>query len=346
MKKIGLLYFLCLLSFIACNPDDNQSPISPIDSLFENGFFVLNEGGYTNNNASLDFYNYDADSLIRNIYFAQNAALMGDILQSVSKIDSSYYFVINNSGKILVTDTQIKNVESIEGLTSPRYIANYQEKIFISDLYADQIHVANKNSGTLIGSINTSTWSEGIISQDSFIIACLPYTNEILLIDAKTNTKLDTLVIPGSPSSILSTDDHSIWVLGSGNISGSENATLNKLKIQGNSLQLIFSGSIDPGVGLYPKLCKDENNQSLYLAIGQSIYKQNMTEDDLNLTYLFETEAITIYGINYNPIYNEILVSDAIDYVQQGIIFRYDIDGNKLGDYQAGVIPSNFLIIP
>ena len=97
MKKIGLLYFFCILSFIACNPDDNQSPISPIPSLFENGFFVLNEGGYTNNNASLDFYNYDADSLIKNIYFAQNGALMGDVLQSVSKIDSSYYFVINNS---------------------------------------------------------------------------------------------------------------------------------------------------------------------------------------------------------------------------------------------------------
>jgi hypothetical protein len=345
MKNLwfGLLLGLFFLS--ACKQDDTISDVNPVPEQLSDGFFILNEGGFTFNNASIDYYDYNTDSLFRDIYFNQNEELLGDVLQSAKKIGSDYFLSINNSGKVIRTDSLLNKISEIDQLTSPRYMTSFEDKLFISDLYANHIHVANLSTNTVYNTINTGSWSEGILSIDSFVIVCLPDENKLLLIDAISETKIDSIEIGGRPSSIIAEANlNTAWVLGAGNFQGTEQASLSKIHIVNDQLELICSESIDGSSGLFPKLCKDQN-ENLFLAIGSSMFKQEMLENQINLTFQFEVEAQNIYGINYNPIQEELLVADAIDYVQRGIIFRYSPNGILIDTFKTGIIPSDFLII-
>ena len=53
----------------------------------------------------------------------------------------------------------------------------------------------------------------------------------------------------------------------------------------------------------------------------------------------------TFYALDINPINEEVYVSDAIDYVQNGIIFRYSSSGDLINQFNSGVIPGSFLFI-
>lgn len=344
MKKYWLVFSLFILYVSACQQDEEIiSPVS-INSAFEDGFFIINEGGFTNNNASIDFYEYETDSLYKDLYLSQNQEQLGDIFQSAYKVGSDYYLTINNSGKIIQTDSLLNKVSSIDELSSPRYMAFFDDKAFISDLYADLVHVADLTSNTVVNSIQMGSWTEGIISKDSFVIVCLPQEDEVRLIHASTEITIDTLSIAGGPSAILSDQDGYLWVLGSGNYQGTILPSLSKIEIQNDKLNSVFSESMNGVTGYFPSICYNPTASEIYIALGQSIYSQNTTLNELDLTLLFDSDAVNIYGLNFNPNHDEILISDAIDYAQQGIIFRYDLEGNKLSSFKAGLIPNGFLI--
>ena len=344
MKKYWFLFSLLVLWISACRQDEEI--ISPVtnNAAFEDGFFIINEGGFTNNNASIDFYEYATDSLYKDLYLTKNQEQLGDIFQSAYKLGSDYYLTINNSGKIIQTDSLLNKVSSIDNLSSPRYMAFFEDKAFISDLYADLVHVADLTSNTVVNSIQMDSWTEGILTKDSFVIVCLPQEDELRLIHAPTETTIDTLSIAGGPSAILSDQDGYLWVLGSGNYQGTILPSLSKIDIQNGKLNIVFSEPMNGVTGYFPSICYNPLANEIYIALGQSIYRQNTTLDGLDLALLFDSDAINIYGLNFNPNHNEILISDAIDYAQQGIIFRYDLEGNKLSSFKAGLIPNGFLI--
>ena len=344
MKKYWFVFSLLVLWISACQQDEEISSPATNKTAFEDGFFIINEGGFTNNNASIDFYEYATDSLHKDLYLNQNQEQLGDIFQSAYKVGSDYYLTINNSGKIVQTDSLLNKVSSIDDLSSPRYMAFYGGKAFISDLYADLVHVADLSSNTLVNSIQMDSWTEGITTKDSFVIVCLPQEDEVRLIHAPTETTIDTLSITGGPSAILSDSEGYLWVLGSGNYQGTIFPSLSKIEIQEDKLNIVFSESINGVTGYFPSICYNPLANELYIALGQSIFRQEATSNGLDLALLFDSDAINIYGINFNPNHNEILLSDAIDYAQQGIIFRYDLEGNKLSSFKAGLIPNGFLI--
>ena len=87
------------------------------------GVFICNEGNFMFGNASLSFYNPDSFSVYNQIFFNANRFPPGDILQSMTILDSLGFLVINNSGKILVINTfSFRHIATIGDFNSPRYI--------------------------------------------------------------------------------------------------------------------------------------------------------------------------------------------------------------------------------
>ena len=73
-----------MLLFVSCRQDIVIWPseeewvgeVLPDDSI--RGFYLLNEGGYSNNNSSLDYYDYTTAKYTHNIYSALNpSSVMG-----------------------------------------------------------------------------------------------------------------------------------------------------------------------------------------------------------------------------------------------------------------------------
>lgn len=48
------------------------------------------------------------------------------------------------------------------------------------------------------------------------------------------------------------------------------------------------------------------------------------------------------YGLTVDPDNGDVYVADAIDYQQQGIVYRYTADGDAVDEFYAGVTPGAF----
>ncbi len=48
------------------------------------------------------------------------------------------------------------------------------------------------------------------------------------------------------------------------------------------------------------------------------------------------------YGLTVNPVNGEVYVADAIDYQQQGMIYRYSPEGKLIDEFYVGIIPGAF----
>ena len=47
------------------------------------------------------------------------------------------------------------------------------------------------------------------------------------------------------------------------------------------------------------------------------------------------------YALGVNPKNGEIFVCDAIDYVQAGVVYRYDKSGQEIHSFHTGIIPGH-----
>ena len=80
----------------------------------EEGFFIVNEGGYGNSNTSISFYDKKTDEVINDVFFAVNGRKLGDQAQSMTLFDGKGYIVVQGSGTIEVIDADdYKSVATI-----------------------------------------------------------------------------------------------------------------------------------------------------------------------------------------------------------------------------------------
>ena len=121
MKTNNLLtIILCAILFASCQ-NDSISP-NNLPGLYENGYFVTNEGNFGTGNGSISYVSENGN-VENNIFSQINSFQLGDVVQSMNIIDEKAYIVVNNSSKIEVASIDSMNsIATIQGLISPRYI--------------------------------------------------------------------------------------------------------------------------------------------------------------------------------------------------------------------------------
>ncbi len=68
-----------------------------------------------------------------------------------------------------------------------------------------------------------------------------------------------------------------------------------------------------------------------------SIYDQELPDNPT-----INEETRNYYALGVDPTRNEIYISDALDYNQNGIVFRYSASGDFISSFEAGIIPGCF----
>ena len=76
--------------------------------------------------------------------------------------------------------------------------------------------------------------------------------------------------------------------------------------------------------------------------INKDIWAMNVEANTLPLYPIIEERETIYYGLTINPINGEIYVADAIDYQQQGKIYRYTPNGEPIDEFYVGIIPGAF----
>ena len=202
-----LTVILSATILISCQKD-SPTPNLPVGGLYENGYFVTNEGNFGTGNGSVSFI--DENGLVSNNVFAQtNSFSLGDVVQSMQIINDHAYIVVNNSSKIEVADIDsMTYVTTINGLTSPRYILQVSaDKAYISDWGIGGLHVVDLNTNTVISTINTGTGPEKMLIKDNKVFVCnvggWGLNNTVSVIDADNDLLITNIIVGDKPNSIV-----------------------------------------------------------------------------------------------------------------------------------------------
>ena len=348
MKMIKNNFLIILLSILVLASCQNDSirPNVPI-GLYENGYFVTNEGNFGTGNGSLSFID-DRGSVSNNIFAQTNSFSLGDVVQSMEIINEKAYIVVNNSSKIEVANIDsMAHVATINGLISPRYILQVSnERAYISDWGIGGIHVLDLNTNSIISNISTGQGPEKMLIKDNKAYICnvggFGLDNTVSVIDTENDVLITNINVGDKPNSIVEDANGNIWVLAGGNTEYDANwnvvaetpGELTTINSETNNVD----GSVVFEVGDHPKdLIIDDNGTTLYFSNGswsKSVYSFNIYNNMLSENPIINK---SFYSLGYND--NHIYGTDVKDYVQNGWTYKFNTNGQVVDSNEVGIIP-------
>ena len=350
MKYVKILFFILPL-FMSCKKEPPQT----VEYIVEKGVFICNEGNFMSGNASLSFFNTKTNKVYNHVFFYANNFPLGDVCQSMAIWGNYGFVVVNNSGKIMVINTNtFKHIATISGLISPRYIEVISsDKAFVTDYNSGMVTVFNPATFQKTAVINIGSSTEAIcsISGDVFV-SSWSYNNKIYKIDAGTNNVVDSLVLTIQPNSMVVDKNDKLWVLSDGGFEGSpygwEKAAITRINPLNFDIEQVFEF---PNKNSSPtKLSINKTKDTLFYLNGgwgetnaqSGVCKMSITDNALPSNTLVPQGSRLFYGLSIDPNDNILYISDAIDYLQKGWVYRYYTNGTIIDSCKVDIGPGSF----
>ncbi len=363
---IAILLLIFSMMLTACMDDDLLSEYNDLDveedtslvSIIQKqpGIFIVNEGNFMYENSSLSYYLADSMKVLNSIFFRTNDVPLGDVAHSITIRDSLAYIVVNNSAKVYVINiNNFKYRGKITGLTSPRYIHFISDsKAYITDLYAKAIAIVNPLNFEITGKIDVNNHeseyyqhpTEQMVQYENFVFTnCWSYDNKILVIDTRLDEVVDSIEVLKQPTSLVLDKNNKIWTITDGGFAGNPyaNETPGLIKIDAASRKIEKTFYFEKGDRPL-EVALNGTKDTLYF-VNKDVYRMSINDPDLPSNAFIETKGV-ISSIGINPYNSDIYLGDAIDNVQQGVIYRYTSTGAAIDTFKAGIIPGHFAFHP
>jgi YVTN family beta-propeller protein len=273
-----------------------------------------------------------------------NSLSLGDICQSMKLINGKLYLVVNNSGKIEICDpVSLKRLNTISGLTSPRYIVPAGNiKAYVTDTYSNHVSIINLSTNTVSGSIALNGWTEQMLLLNNKLYITNESSDYLYVVDVASDLLADSIRISKGANSISNDANGKIWVLCGGDYYQTYTAALYRIEPATKQIEtgIAFASTENPS-----RLCMNASKDTIYF-LNNGVWRMNLTDNTLPASAFIESSGNNFYALGIDPLKNEIYVSDAIDFVQRGKIYRYKADGSEIDNFLAGIIPGDFLFLP
>lgn len=328
------------------------------------GFYLLNEGNMGSNKATLDYYDFATGFYLRNIYAERNPSVpkeLGDVGNDLQLYGNRLYAVINASNKVEVMDARTtRRIGQIE-VPNCRYIAFYEGYAYVSS-YAGPIEIVPeyKQKG-YVAKVDTATLRvaatcvvgyqpDGIaISHGRLYVANSGgyrgasnpgnYERTVSVIDLATFKEVNRIDVAFNLHRIMADPRGDLWI-------ASREAT-------GNPSRLFFIDRREQAVTDTIALPVSDmwmDGDSLYLLGGHHCsIVQTVTREVVNRDMITDGTEVRFevpYGIMVHPETKDIYITDAGDYINPGLLYRFDRKGRKKWSLRTGDIPSRFVLQP
>ena len=263
--------------------------------------------------------------------------------------DSTGFIVVNNSAKIeVVKIPSFKKIRTIVIAGSfPRNFLPINDSIaYVSELYAKKIWVVNYISGNVVSNITTTGWTEKMILlngnvfvQQKKVSTDNSTTNAVLKINAATNSIVDSKNFLSRDVSGMASDElGNIWL------------ALDEDTLAGYKTSLLCFNQSLGLVKALPHLANGHHLSQLNIDIARNkvlytdndIYFINTRDTVLSNSVFIPLSGKNIYAVSEDWKTGDIYLSDALDYVQQSHIYRYNKFGDEIHSFTAGIISGNF----
>ncbi|MET3537114.1 hypothetical protein [Chryseobacterium limigenitum] len=214
IRKILTLAFAATLLFnVSCS---NDSDDVVLETTFENGILITNEGGFTTPTAEVSFVTNDLSALANKIYSGKNNEVLGNVLQTIGFDGNNAYLVSNVPNKIDIVNryTFKKQATVTTNLQNPRYIAFSGNQYYVTNnnfFDVMKLNVYNKDN-SFVKSISFARSAEKVVEANGNIVVQtdgvtyestppyseLPTGYTITIVKASTNVVDKTVTLPSN----------------------------------------------------------------------------------------------------------------------------------------------------
>ncbi|SEA01912.1 hypothetical protein SAMN05444145_101303 [Alistipes timonensis JC136] len=315
------------------------------------GLFITNEGMFQYGNATLSYYDPETKSVENEVFYRANAMKLGDVAQSMTIRDGVGWIVVNNSHVIFAIDINtFKEVGRITNLASPRYIHFVSdEKAYVTQIWDNRIFIVNPKRYEITGYIECpnmameSGSTEQMVQYGKYVfVNCWSYQNRILKIDTETDRVVDELVVGIQPTSLVMDKNYKLWTITDGGYEkspyGYETPSLYRIDAARFEIEKQFR--FKPGDSPSEVQINGEGDKLFW--INNDIWSMDVEADRVPVRPFLKYRDTKYYGLTVNPRNGDVYVADAIDYQQQGVIYRYTADGEPVDEFYVGVTPGAF----
>lgn len=348
MRK-SIFLVLTTLLFLSCS--EKGAPETEQFEQLERSLLIACEGNYQQANASLSNYVPSTMSFENEVFKRANGQLLGDTAQSLTLYDDKVWIAASNSGIIYAIDkSSYLEVGRITGLTAPRYIYFLsEEKAYVTQIWDNRIAIVNPKTYSVTGYIETAMESSTASTDqmvklgDYIYVNCWSYQNRLLKIDTRTDRVVAELEVGVQPCAIVADKRGKLWTLTDGggwdgNPAGYEAPALVRVDTESFTIDKRFEMPLGNS---FSKLLLNSEGDTLYW-LADGVQRMSIDSEELPKSSFIAADFAYCYGLAIDPESEDIYVSDALDFVQSGVVVRFSASGEELDRFKAGVCPSAF----
>jgi len=370
MKLKSLLISMMLLmtlgfSVASCSSDNDDvfNDTNSTLNLPSDRTFILNEGGFGKNNASISLYSAKSDSVTASVYEIQNQKKLGDTAQDILYANKSVYVVLDGSKKLIKMNTALVEEASVAIEGSPRYMVYLDGEIYLT-VWGKGIQKYDAKTLKLEDTLDTSFANpEDIIVVNDLLYVTnpTPYgatenVKAVSVIDPSTFKVTNTINVWANPQRMVEMDGD-LYVKSNGNY-GSIGYQVQRIRLS-DGLNDDGSYTID-NLGEFTSMVADQDDDILYLANSVTDWSTYTTTNTFS-DYDAKTETVSttsflqdapaaltntsLYNMTVDKGNGDIYITTT-DFSTNGHVYRFDYAGKYLTDFSSkGVNPNNFLFI-
>ncbi len=344
MKIIIQTLFLLLFAW-ACTDEPVETKYFDLDT--DRGVFIACEGNFMYGNGSLSFYHTGTKKVTNHLFYARNNAPLGDVVQSLARINQDIFIVVNNSGKVVIADAETMEYKgSITDLVSPRNIHFISErKAYLSDLYANHLTIFDPKTFEKTGEIDLEDHtSEQMVQIGKYVyISDWSYGRHILVVDTETDEMTDEIEVPLQPKNLTVDRNGKIWILSDGGYenspSGNDVPAISRIDPETRTIEQIYRFKADE---IPAGLEINGTGDTLYF-LNRDVYKMAVESRRLPDSAFIKSNQKVFYHLAVDSHTNDIYIADAIDYTQDAAVYRYSQAGIVIDTFKTGINPSDFM---
>lgn len=154
---------------------------------------------------------------------------------------------------------------------------------------------------------------------------------------------VEELKVGIQPTSLVMDKNHKMWTITDGGYEGSpygyEAPSLYRIDAETFTVEKQFKFKM----GDWPSEVQLNGTGDKLYWINKDIWSMDVDAERVPVRPFLEYSGTIYYGLTVDPVRGDVYVADAIDYQQQGIVYRYSSEGELIDEFYVGIIPGAFV---
>ncbi|MBN1414432.1 MAG: hypothetical protein JW973_04980 [Bacteroidales bacterium] len=350
--KFNLFFMTLTVAAVLLNSCENENSEESGD--YRYGVFILNEGSFNANNASVSHYDPVSGMVTNNLFKTANGRPLGDVVQSLGIAGETAYIVVNGSGKV-----EIVNLKTFRTIAEP-IIASYPRCFLAVDAgkgyltngkMQGYVYIVDLKKFTVRDSVELGMGPESMIKwNDKVYIANSGgwgLDSIVSIVDISTDKLTGTIDVGDVPSDMVMDKDNNLWVYCKGYATYSWDPPYNLIsetaarlvKINTTTNTIIWEGVVGTAgqyTAVLPKLAISAEGDILYFLRPDGIYKIEVGSPSTPGELVLEGN---FYGLDVNPDSDELFVFQS-SFTGNGSMYIVNTVTGNIVTHTVGIGPS------